>query len=252
MKVLHLDIETAPNKCYTWGLYDQTIGINQIVEPGYTLCWAAKWHGDPEIHFDSVHRSTPRQMCRKIHKLMDEADAIVHYNGKKFDIPTLNREFVLHGLNPPSPAKQIDLLLTCRDQFRFVSNKLDFVAQQLGLGQKVEHKGMDLWRECMDGDSLAWQTMETYNKQDVALLELLYVRLYPWIKGHPNPTLVDGGSAHAFPCPTCGGKTQRRGYAFTSVGRYPRYQCRACGAWSRGRVSEVQKEEKGALLVRAV
>ncbi|NIV35232.1 MAG: hypothetical protein GWN58_38990, partial [Anaerolineae bacterium] len=42
-------------------------------------------------------------------ELLDEADAVVHYNGKKFDIPTLNREFVKYGFTPPSPYKQIDL-----------------------------------------------------------------------------------------------------------------------------------------------
>ena len=42
-KILSLDIETAPAKVYCWGLWDQNIGINQIVEDGYVLCWCAKW-----------------------------------------------------------------------------------------------------------------------------------------------------------------------------------------------------------------
>ena len=99
MKILHLDIETAPNVVYTWGLYNQNISINQIVEPGYTLCWAAKWDDDSQVLFDSVYQSSPKKMLTNMHKLLEKADAVVHYNGKKFDIPTLNREFLLYNLS---------------------------------------------------------------------------------------------------------------------------------------------------------
>ena len=44
-------------------------------------------------------------MIKGIHKLLDECDAVIHYNGSKFDIPTLNKEFLLHGLHPPAPYK---------------------------------------------------------------------------------------------------------------------------------------------------
>jgi len=217
---------------FAWGLWEQDIHLDQIVEPGYTLCWAAKWHGEKQVFFDSVHKSAPRKMLTNIHKLMDEADAIVHYNGTKFDIPTLSQEFLQIGLKPPSPAKQIDILLTVRKQFRFPSNKLDYVAQALGLGSKLEHKGMRLWRDCMDGKSDAWKIMEKYNKQDVLLLEKVYNRVLPWIKNHPNRAAYEGGE---HPCPSCGsGKYQARGYAVTTTMRYQRFQCRACGAWYRG------------------
>ena len=42
-KILLLDIETAPAKVYSWGLFQQDHGINQVVEDGYMLCWCAKW-----------------------------------------------------------------------------------------------------------------------------------------------------------------------------------------------------------------
>ena len=43
MNILLIDIETAPNKVYTWGLWNQNVSLNQIDEVGYTLCWAATW-----------------------------------------------------------------------------------------------------------------------------------------------------------------------------------------------------------------
>lgn len=243
MKLLMLDIETAPHLAAVWGLYDQQVAINQLLKPGYTLCWSAKWHDSKEIIFDSI-LSGHRKMIRGVYALLNEADAVCHYNGTKFDIPTLNKEFLLMGLKPPAPYSQIDLLRTARSRFRLASNKLDFVAQQLGLGKKEHHKGFDLWRECMAKDPEAWATMERYNKQDVVLLEAVYNRLLPWIKNHPNLSVLDGHPC----CPNCGGtRSQARGYAVSQTRRYQRFQCTDCGGWHRAQKSERPAEKRIAV-----
>jgi DNA polymerase elongation subunit (family B) len=176
-------------------------------------------------------------MLRSIYYLLDEADAVVHYNGTKFDIPTLNQEFISVGLTPPSSYKQIDLLRTTRGQFRFPSNKLDYVSRVLGLGQKLEHKGHDLWIGCMEGNQECWATMEKYNIQDVVLLEKLYNKLRPWIKNHPNVGLY--AEVETAMCPVCGGShLTKRGKAHTALGTYTRFRCNDCGKWSRSRKSE--------------
>lgn len=231
-----LDIETAPHKVYAWGLWDQRIALNQIVEPGYTLCYAAQWYGSREILFDSVKRSGARRMIRSAHKLLNEADAVCHYNGTSFDIPTLRGEFMAAKLKPPAPFHQIDLIKVARST-RMASRKLDYLAGQLALGHKIEHKGMDLWRECMRGEPAAWRTMERYNKQDVRLLTKLYEELRPWIKGHPNSRMYAGGKdcQHEH--------TQARGFATTRAGIYQRYQCTDCGTWLRGNKSIAPREK---------
>ncbi len=240
IKLLLLDIETAPNLATVWGLYDQNISLNQLIKPGYTLSWAAKWHGAKDVMFDSI-MSGHRRMIRRMHKLVSEADAICHYNGNKFDIPTLNKEFLLMGLPPPSPAKQIDLLITAKRRFRLASNKLDFVAKSLGLGSKVEHKGHELWLECMNRDKEAWKTMEAYNKHDVVLLEKVYDRLLPWIEGHPNMSVL----LNTFCCPKCASSdyTQHK-TVNQSTGIYRRYQCNPCGAWFRINIREQRQRTK--------
>jgi DNA polymerase elongation subunit (family B) len=234
MKILMLDIESSPNSAYVWGLWDQNISLSQIIESSQVLCYAAKWQGSEDIIFDSIHQSKPKKMLTGIHKLLNEADAVVHYNGIKFDIPTLNKEFLLHGFTPPAPYKQIDLLRTVRSQFRFPSNKLDYVSQRLGLGKKADHEGFELWVKCMNGDKDAWKRMESYNIQDVVLLEALYDSLLPWIKNHPNKNLFSDEQV----CPTCGSDSvQKRGFAVSTTGTYQRYQCTGCGSWSQGRKS---------------
>ncbi len=185
MKLLHLDIETSPNKAYVWGLFNVNVSIDQIVEPGSTLCWAAKWHGKKRVlsSWTACAQDSARYnslVC--IHALMSEADAVCTYNGNKFDIPVLNREFVLNGLAPIN-VPSIDLYRVVRSRFRFASNKLDFVSQQLGLGSKMKHKGMQMWRDCMDGKKAAKLEMMKYNRQDVVLLEALFTKLEPWMPG---------------------------------------------------------------------
>jgi predicted RNA-binding Zn-ribbon protein involved in translation (DUF1610 family)/DNA polymerase elongation subunit (family B) len=239
MKILFLDIETAPNKAYVWGLFDQNIASNQVEQSSYTLCWSAKWLGESAMLQASVRggirdgspvRDNTAAMLRPVHKLLDTADVVIHYNGLKFDIPTLNKEFITHGFTPPSPYKQLDLLQVARRAFRFQSNKLSNVTQALGMGSKIK-TDFSLWVACMNGDPKAWDKMLRYNAKDVRLLEKLYRQLRPWIEKHPN------WSAHkqGLSCPKCGSdNVQRRGEQVAQTRRYLRYHCQGCGAWFRG------------------
>jgi len=171
-------------------------------------------------------------MLKRIHELLDQADVVVHYNGTSFDIPCLNKEFLIYGFSPPAPYKQMDLLKTARSQFRFTSNKLDYVCQKLKLGKKSQ-TDFTLWVDCMDLDPDAWEKMEEYNKNDVLLLEKLYTTLRPWIKQHPNYGLYK--STTGLVCPHCGSlRYQKRGFQYTAAYKYQRYQCRDCKTWFRG------------------
>lgn len=243
MRILLLDIETAPNLAYVWGLWNQNVGTNMLIEGGYILSWAAKWYGSEEVFYMDRRN---KKMIKEIHKLITEADAVIHYNGTKFDMPHLNREFILAGLAPPAPYKQIDLLKTCRSQFKFPSNKLEYVVKALKIGIKGDTGGFETWVGCMNNDPESWAIMQQYNVQDVLLLERLYERLRPWIKGHANASIYRGVSDEGRQgpsCPTCAGVDyQRRGWAYTTTYRYPRFQCKECKSWFRGPKSEGPKE----------
>ena len=238
MKILLLDIETAPNTVYTWGLWNQNIGLNQIINSSQVLCWAAKWYGEKQILFDSTFKSGHKRMLARIHKLLGEADVVVHYYGSKFDIPTLNKEFLVAGFDPPAPFKQVDLCTIARREFKFSSNKLDWIAQSLGVGSKIRHKGFELWIDCMNNVPEAWADMEAYNVQDVVLLEKVYDRFMPWIKSHPNHSAF----REELCCPKCGsGKYQRRGTAHAKYYKYARFQCKSCRGWFRGNKTTTEK-----------
>lgn len=240
MRTLFIDIETTPNLAQVWGLWNQNVGLSQLVETTEMLCFVAAFEGGkPEFvpgRYHPINADEPdaghAYMVARAHELLDEADAVVHYNGRRFDVPHLNREFLIGGLNPPSPFLQVDLLDTVKRRFRFQSNKLAHVTKQLGFPGKIG-VDFDLWKACMVGDPTAWAKMRRYNLRDVTELAKVYNRLRPWIVGAPNVGLDpehDGDRV----CPTCGSERLiRRGYAYTGVSRFVRYQCRACGRYSR-------------------
>lgn len=227
IKILLLDIETSPNIVYSWGLFNQNISINQVIEPSKVLCWAAKWLGDDTIHYASLKQRKPLQMVSKIHALLDEADAVVSWNGKSFDVKHLNREFLEYGLPPPSPYKQIDLLQTARQNFKFLSNKLQYVLEQLELGSKEDTGGFKTWVGCLKGVASDWDKMRKYNIADVVEMEKVYWQFLPWIKNHPNRAYYEANKEQ---CPWCGseefiGRGYYRGQAYT----YHKLQCSAKG-----------------------
>lgn len=235
MKILFLDIETSPNLAYVWGLWDQNIAINQLVETTEMLCFGARWYGEKKVIFKSVHHDGKEEMLKEVHRLLDEADVLVGWNSKAFDSKHLKREFIENDMLPPSPYKEMDLMLTVKAQFKFPSNKLDYVSQKLGVGAKVKHSGFDLWLQCMAGLDKAWKEMKKYQIQDVDLLVDLYEKLKPWITNHPHAGLYDGIEDG---CAVCASKNlQRRGLARTVSGTYQRFQCQDCGKWQRGPVS---------------
>ena len=236
MRILTLDIETSPNLVYAWGLFNQFIGIDMIVEPTRVLCYAAKWLDDKEVIYRDFE---DEDFLTKIYEMVDTADAVVHYNGSSFDMKLLNMEFVKAGMAPPFTPKNIDLLSTVKRRFRFPSNKLDWVASELLGEKKVSNpKGFELWWDCLVNNyQEAWDHMKKYNIQDTVLTEKLYLKLRPWILGHPNHGLYVDDQDKPI-CRACGSdKVQSRGWQPLNVASYQRYKCmeKDCGWNGRGR-----------------
>jgi uncharacterized protein YprB with RNaseH-like and TPR domain len=225
-KILHIDIETAPASAYVWKMFDETVGLEQLITPGRMICWAAKWHRG--AMFAADERKGLKQMLQPLHQLLTEADAVVTFNGDKFDLPKVNGEFLAAGMSPVPPTPSIDLRRSTR-RLGYISGKLQFLSGHLGLGQKIDTGGFKLWRDVMAGDQKAWARMVRYNKHDVVLLERLYKRILPYIKNHPVLYMGHGS------CKTCGSKKlHRRGERTTKAFAIERLHCTGCNSWSDG------------------
>lgn len=233
-KILVLDIETKPAQAYVWRAYgEQNIGVEQIIDPGSIICVGAKWMGDKVTHLFSEWEHGKEQMLKEVWLMMNEADAVLTYNGDKFDLPKLQGEFLLAGLGPTPPLTSIDVVKAVRKLGYFV-NRLAFIGPFLGVGAKVKHEGFDLWVKVMQGDVRAQRKMAKYCRQDVRLLEKLYMKVRPFIKNHPHM----GVKKHA--CGACGSNhVQSRGYRRTKSFKIQRLQCQACGSWQDGKREKV-------------
>jgi len=236
MRILVIDIETRPITAHVWGLFKQNVGINQIVDSGGLLCFAARFVGDTKMHFHSAWEDGEKGMAKTLHRLLEEADAVVGWNSDKFDVRHIQSQFLRHGMAKPSPFAKVDLLKSVRRQVALPSYKLDYVSQWLGVGRKVSTGGFELWTGVLAGDEAAQRKMRQYNIGDVRLTERVFSKLGEkgWILGLPNRS-IDGGDC----CPNCGGeRLQARGYQKTKTRTYKRWQCLDCGTWSQSTHSE--------------
>lgn len=240
-RVLILDIETAPILGYVWGLWDQTVGLNQIKSDWYIISWSAKWLGDKKVIQQDQRNAkdieNDSQLIKGMWKLLDEADIVVTQNGKQFDCKKLNARFVINGMKPPSSYKQIDTRVLAKKHFGFTSNKLEYMTDKLCTKyKKLKHtafQGFELWSECLKGNKKAWKEMAKYNIYDVLSLEELYTKLVPW------DNAVNFNVYHEDPTCSCGSKEFRKnGYFYSATGKYQRYSCSKCHSEFRERKKE--------------
>jgi DNA polymerase elongation subunit (family B)/DNA-directed RNA polymerase subunit RPC12/RpoP len=254
-KILILDIETSPIIAHVWGLWDQTVSLNQIKNDWHVLSWSAKWlHSKEVMYQDQRHAKRieeDKELLKGIWKLLDEADIIITQNGKAFDQKRLNARFILNGMKPPSSYKHIDTKQIASRNFGFTSNKLEYLTDKLCTKHKKlkskKFQGFELWRQCLAGNVEAWDEMKRYNIRDVLSLEELYRKLAPWDNSinmalyHDKPAMV---------C-SCGSKIfNKNGFAYTSLGKFQRYTCAKCGAESRSGKNEFSKEKRESLTRR--
>jgi predicted RNA-binding Zn-ribbon protein involved in translation (DUF1610 family) len=252
-RIVTLDVETFPNLVFTWGLFQQNVGVNQIVRDWSlaSVCW--KWLDEKKAHYldCSANPLDDGPLLEKIWEVLDSADIVVGQNSKHFDIRKINARLIENGYRPPSPYKQIDTKVEARKVAMFTSNRLEWLSAHLSDVPKDKHKdfpGFELWSECLNGNPKAWAAMRRYNPIDVLATEKVYLKLRPWIEGHPNiANYLPGQTAPA--CPKCGSENiQHRGTARTQTGIYRRMQCIACGGWSRSRYTLNTIAERRALL----
>lgn len=241
-KILFLDIETTPIAGYSWGIWEQNIGLNQIISEWSVLSYAGKFLGTKTVYYEDTRNKKDirddSDLLKQLHALLDEADIVVAQNGKQFDIKKINARMIMRGMKPPSPVRIVDTLVVAKTVAAFTSNKLEWLSKHLTDSPKSQHKafpGFELWDECLKRNPKAFAEMKKYNIQDIVSLEKVYKRLLPWIPNHPNlGTYLNGTEPR---CPKCGSEeVQRRGTAVLQAGIYQRFQCQACSGWSRGKL----------------
>ena len=254
-KILTCDIETLPIGANVWGLFDQTVGLNQINEDWAMLSFAAKYYGQRKVHYADTRNAVggirdDKDLVARLAALLDDCDIVVGQNVKKFDLRRLRARAVTHGLKPFREPRVVDTMLMAKSVGAFTSNKLEYLAANLTDTVKFKHSkypGFELWAGIMRNEDAAWEEMKKYNIQDIRATEKLYLALRPWARGLPNMAqFYDDDKPR---CPRCGSTNiHEHGTARANVSEYVQYLCGDCGGYSRGRYTINSKQKRKALL----
>jgi hypothetical protein len=234
-----------------FNLYGANISHNAIIENQSIISVAWKWSNSKKIYSTSLLDNMSRfkknvfddyHPVKEFHKVLNSDDNFVlcAHNGDRFDIKKLNTGFIKHGLPPVQIRQSIDTLKEARRVFRFDSNRLDYLARFLEVGEKMDTGGYGLWIDVYqakypqvgkvaDKDLAinAVKHMVKYNKIDVEILEGIFDKMRPYIKT-PNALLYS--DRNGLYCPSCMGQDlMKRGKRYTQARVYQGYGCKSCG-----------------------
>lgn len=250
-KILAIDIERLDGLAD--GVYELRdrrgwIHPDRIVEPPRTICFAyqwigqgktkfvAEWDGKPQVQDNTVLApgGGHRDMVIKAYQLFDEADYIVGWNSKTFDVRHLQTDFWAYGLGKPSPHVDIDLMKQLAGQLALLAKSMAYVSKVKGMDGK-EHMAAQDWRKLRwsQGDVLrrTRRKVKSYNIRDVDQTVEIYYDSIGWLKGINVGLQADDAQLR---CPNCGSDhLQSRGTAVGLSYKYGRYQCQDCGKWLR-------------------
>jgi len=203
IKRLFFDIETTPNVVYTWRAgYNITVSPESIIKERKIISIHWKWQGENKVHNLSWDKNQEdKKMLAKFIEIANQADEIIAHNGDRFDIKWLRTRCIYHRLPMFSNYSTLDTLKKAKRHFNFNSNKLDYIAQFLGVGKKTDHEGYSLWLKVMDGDKEALKKMLIYGDNDVVILEEVYTVMMKYIKSNVHHGVLQGKETTS--CPNC-------------------------------------------------
>jgi len=230
---LFFDIETSPNIGLFWQAgYKKNIDYSNIIQERAIICICYKWEDEKQVHslqWDS--RQSDKKMLIDFIKVANQAVEMVGHNGDKFDLAWIRTRCVFHRIDMFPKYLTIDTLKVARAKFRFNSNKLDYIAEYLGLGNKIKTE-FCLWKDILlRKDKVAMEKMVKYCKKDVTLLEDVFKILNPHIEPKTHYGVFVGEKRTT--CPECGSddlvKKDRR--ILTSGLIKVILRCKTCGKY---------------------
>jgi uncharacterized protein YprB with RNaseH-like and TPR domain len=229
---LFFDIETSPNIGLFWEAgYKKNITTDNIIRERAIICICYKWEDEKEVYalqWDA--KQNDKRMLEQFVKVANTANELVGHNGDKFDLAWIRTRCLFHGIDMFPNYQTIDTLKVARSKFRFQSNRLNYIAEFLGLGGKIKTE-FNLWKDILlNKDKVAMEKMIKYCKKDVSLLEEVYKLLGNHIAPKTHYGVVFGEDRGS--CPECGADSEnliKNMSRTTATGVVKiQYQCKVC------------------------
>jgi|DEB0MinimDraft_10_1074344.scaffolds.fasta_scaffold01596_18 DNA polymerase elongation subunit (family B) len=231
-KIMFFDCETSFNTVRTFYIGSKvSISHDQIIDERKVVCICWMMEGEKKVHHLQwdAKKHCDKKMMEKFIKIISEVDVAIAHNGDKYDIPVLKTRGIYHKLPPMTNIQTIDTLKLARNNFRFNSNRLDYIAKYLGFKGKKATGGLQLWHDVQDRCPNALKKMVDYCKQDVTELREIFWKLVPYCDRLPvHLGILLGGDRPC--CKVCGDKHPHKINVHTTASgvKYQRYRCKTC------------------------
>jgi uncharacterized protein YprB with RNaseH-like and TPR domain len=203
IKRLFFDIETSPNIVYSWRIgYNLNITPENIINERAIICISYKWEDEDKIYTLTWDENLcDKKMLIDFLKIANTADELIAHNGDRFDIKWIRTRCIFHRIPMFPNYKTLDTLKKAKSGFNFNSNKLDYIAQFLGVGAKVKHSGFDMWKGVMQNDKVALSEMVNYCEGDIIVLEDVFLTMQNYIKMNTHAGVINNNLKYS--CPSC-------------------------------------------------
>ena len=203
-KRLFYDIETSYNIVKAWRIgYNINLNMDDIIQERAIITIAYKWEGEDDVTVLSWDKGCDKKIIEDFVKVMSEADELVGHNVDRYDTKFIMARALKHNISVLPKYQSTDTLKLAKKHFMLNSNKLDYIAQYLGIGHKTKHRGLSMWDDIiLRNDPKALEEMIEYNVQDVFLTEQVYHKLMEYSLPKVNHASKQTGDKHT--CPQCG------------------------------------------------
>lgn len=150
---------------------------------GRLLCCCFKFFDEPNVRSVVVPhlRDEPRAL-REISSIMREANVLVSWNGKRFDVPFLNAMCLARRRDPMPVGLHLDLLPHHRHYFRTRGHRLDGVQKDLATPSAKHDVPASDWKLALDGNAAALRRIVKHCEHDVRITQEVCMRMAPYIK----------------------------------------------------------------------
>lgn len=249
-KILIFDIECSKKISTHFENKNQWMYMNDELYDKRMISISWKWFGSSEHGAVSISPNKlycDKKITQRLRSLLIEADMVVGYNSKYFDMRFFQSRLEYHDLAPIPDIPHFDLMRDAKKRKYEPYYSLAYILKKYKLGSKYKID-KDIWtyltelaflqlsgkqtdKETIADITKVLQTMEIYNLRDVKETEKLYKKDRKYSTTHPNMNVL--ARAKGLLCKVCGiGSLHSKGFRVTKTARYKRYVCTRCGAYT--------------------
>ncbi len=239
--IVTADIETYPSKVLMYGntwdaIVVKILTFQSILSFSYKINnGKTKYIGLNTIKGYKKGDLNDKKLLIEISKVLQGIDYFAGQNSDNFDIKIINERLMFHKLPPlPDNIGTLDTKKLYKKVSRLPNNKLDTIGLFNGIGQKLEHNGVDLFIKCGEGEEKAWKLNRRYNMRDVDLTYDILQRVLPYTKLANQQKVFSENIQCSNPLCLSFDLIKAKRRRVTN-GWKQQYQCKACGKYTQSR-----------------